>query len=59
LSISTLTQQQIVLVTAVEGADGAKLVAKVRLWRNASTSRDEIENELDQALNGAREGDAT
>jgi len=50
LSVATLAPQQIVLVTTAEGPDGLELVAKVRLWRNASSSRTEIESELGQAL---------
>jgi cytochrome c biogenesis protein ResB len=50
LSIATLARQQIVLVTAVKGPSGVRIVAKVRLWRNSSSSRREIESELGQAL---------
>lgn len=50
LSIATLARQQIVVMTVLEGPDGAMLVAKVRLWRNSSSSRSEIERELRQAL---------
>jgi cytochrome c biogenesis protein ResB len=53
LSIATLARQQIVLATVVETPDGVRLVAKVRLWRNSSSSRSEMESELTAALGGA------
>jgi len=44
------------LGTVVEDRDGLKLVASIRLWRNVSTNREEIENELVKALgNGEKE----
>jgi cytochrome c biogenesis protein len=56
LTIATLARQQIVLATVVEGLDGRRLVAKVRLWRNESTSRSEIQSELAKALGDPGEG---
>jgi cytochrome c biogenesis protein len=59
LTLAVVARQQIVLVTVVEGPDGVKLVAKVRLWRNSSSSRSEIETELTRALSGAEKGSTT
>jgi len=36
--------------------DGVTLVASVRLWHNAPSSRDEIEDELSKALGVAEKG---
>ena len=59
LAIAVLWRQQIVLATVVEDAEGVKLVATVRLWRNASSSRGEIESELATALSGVEKGSMT
>ena len=59
LAVATLARQQIVLVTAVDGPDGVRLVARIRFWRNSSTSRSEIENELTSALAGVDKGSTT
>lgn len=59
LTIAALARQQIVLATVIEGSDGARLVAKVRLWRNTSSSRGEIEAELTSALSGVEKGSTT
>jgi cytochrome c biogenesis protein ResB len=56
LSVATLVRQQIVFATAIDGPDGLRLIAKVRLWRNASTSRSEIESELARALGRVENG---
>jgi hypothetical protein len=56
LGTATLARQQVVVATVVEGTDGVRLVAKVRLWRNASTSRREIQDALAQALSGSENG---
>lgn len=58
LTVAVLARQQIVLVTAMETPEGVKLVAKVRLWRNASSSRSEIESELTRVLTGDEKEDA-
>ena len=50
LTITVVARQQIVLATVVEGPDGAKLVARMRLWRNAPSSRETMERELTRAL---------
>ena len=52
-------RQQIVLAGVIEGPEGMKLAMSVRLWRNASSSRGEIETELTRALNGVEEGSTT
>jgi cytochrome c biogenesis protein ResB len=59
LTIAVAARQQIVLATVIEGPDGAKLAATMRLWRNASSSRSEIERELGQALSRVEEGSTT
>ena len=59
LAITVLTRQQIILVTVIEGPEGTKLAATVRLWRNASSSRDEIESQLARALGGTEKGSTT
>ena len=50
LTITVVARQQIVLVTVIEGPEGRTLAATVRLWRNASTSREKAESELARAL---------
>jgi cytochrome c biogenesis protein ResB len=59
LTLAVVARQQIVLATVIEGSDGVKLAAKVRLWRNASSTRGEIESELARALGGVEKGSAT
>lgn len=59
LGIATLTQQQIVSATLIETPDGAKLAIRMRLWRNVTSSRGEIESELVKALGGVEKGDMT
>jgi len=59
LTIAVAARQQIVLATVIEGPDGAKLAATMRLWRNASSSRSEIERELGQGLSRVEEGSTT
>jgi len=59
LSIATLARQQIVLATVVDTSDGVRFVARVRLWRNAPTSRGELESELSRALGGDEKGSTT
>lgn len=50
LSIATLARQQIVSAAVVETLGGMKLMVRLRLWRNETTSRNEIETELAKAL---------
>jgi cytochrome c biogenesis protein len=59
LTLAVVARQQIVLATVVEGSEGVKLVAKVRLWRNSSSSRSEIETELTRALREHEKGSTT
>jgi cytochrome c biogenesis protein ResB len=59
LTTAAAVRQQIVLATIIEGPDGLKVAVKVRLWRNASSSRSEIEDELTRALGGADKGSTT
>ena len=56
LTVATLVRQQIVLATVTDGPDGVRLAVKVRLWHNAPSSRDEIEDELSKALGVAEKG---
>jgi cytochrome c biogenesis protein ResB len=59
LTITVVARQQILIATVMEGPDGAKLAMRVRLWRNASSSRAEIESELTRALGGEGTGSTT
>jgi hypothetical protein len=59
LGIATLTRQQIVSAVVLNAPDGTKLAVRVRLWRNVTTSRGEIESELGRALSVAEERDLT
>lgn len=59
LSVATLARQQIVLATTVVRPNGVALAARIRLWRNESSSRSEIEGELTRALGAADEGNVT
>jgi cytochrome c biogenesis protein ResB len=59
LTITVVARQQVLLATVVDGPDGAKLAVRVQLWRNASSSRGEIESELTRALGGAGTGSTT
>lgn len=59
LAIATLARQQIVLVTIETGSEGSALLVRCQLWRNATTSRSEIESELRRVFGkeaGTREG---
>lgn len=59
LTLVVVARQQIVLVTVVEGPENVRLVARVRLWRNSSSSRSEIEAELARALCADEMGSTT
>jgi hypothetical protein len=50
LTLTAFARQQAVIAAAVEGADGVVLTVSLRLWRNAPTSRGEIESVLTEAL---------
>jgi hypothetical protein len=56
LAITLLFRQQLLLATVVEGPEGRRLVAKLRLWRNTPTSRSEITSELTTALGNDAKG---
>lgn len=58
LGIATLVRQHNVSATIIRTPDGARLAVGMRLWRNVTTSRDEIESELSRALGREDEGDA-
>ena len=50
LTLTLVARQQSIMMTVVDGPEGPKLIAAVRIWRNGSTSRAEIEGELTKAL---------
>ncbi len=50
LTLSVAMRQQIVAAAVVDGADGPYLAVQARLWRNVSTTADEIRGELESAL---------
>jgi len=56
LTVAVATRQQIVLVTTVPEPDGVRLVARLRLWRNTTSTRSEIERELVESLGQADKG---
>lgn len=55
LSVTTFTRQMYVVITSVDGPTGTSLAVRMRLWRHASTTRDEITEALNRALDD--EGD--
>lgn len=55
LAVVALARQRVVLATVVTGPDGSRLAMDVRLWRNVSTNRSEIETELAKALGTEQE----
>ena len=57
LGIATLGRQQIILAAVVDAPDGKRLILRMRLWRNTTTSRAEIEGELARALGRVEEED--
>lgn len=56
LGSTVFFRQRMVVAAVVEGPDGAKLALRMRLWRNTSTNRSEIESALVQALGGDEKG---
>ena len=59
LGVAAFARQQIVSATVMTTPDGAKLAVRLRLWRNAASSRSEIETELTRALSGVEKGSTT
>ncbi|MHB1137043.1 MAG: cytochrome c biogenesis protein ResB [Coriobacteriia bacterium] len=57
LSVTTFTRQEYVVVAALEGAEGAGLALRMRLWRHSPTTRNEITEALTRALDSG--GDET
>ena len=55
LSVTTFTRQMYVVIAAGDGPTGTSLAVRMRLWRHASTTRDEITEALNRALDD--EGD--
>jgi cytochrome c biogenesis protein ResB len=55
LGISTLSRQQAIAATVVEGPDGSSLAVYIRVWRNAAASRTEIAAGLEAALRPVKE----
>lgn len=56
LGLATLLRQQIVSAAVVESAEGKRLAVRMRLWRNVTSSRTEIERELTDVLGTSGEG---
>lgn len=50
LTLSLLARQQVVAVAFVQRENGPVAAVRVRLWRNASTSREEIQQTLSREL---------
>lgn len=53
LGIAAFAKQQIVLATVLARPEGPVLALRLRLWRNASSSHNEIVGQLTRALGGA------
>lgn len=58
LGMATLSRQMIVTAWVVETPAEKRLVVRLRLWRNVTTNRDEIEAELTRALRTGPKGAA-
>lgn len=56
LGIATLVRQQVVSAAVIETQHGGKLAVRLRLWRNVTSSRTEIETELTQAVGRNQKG---
>jgi cytochrome c biogenesis protein ResB len=56
LALTVASRQQAVLVTAREVDGTVRVLVSAHLWRNASTTRDEIRSEFSAALCGHKEG---
>jgi cytochrome c biogenesis protein ResB len=59
LGVAAFARQQILSAAVVATPDGPRLAVRVRLWRNASSSRGEIETELARALDRVEKGSTT
>jgi cytochrome c biogenesis protein ResB len=59
LTIAFMARQQIVLATVIDGPEGARLAVRLRLWRNESSSRGQVESELARALGREENGSAS
>jgi len=57
LGVATLAQQQLVTAAVVQTEGARSLAVRLRLWRNVTTTRTEIESELAVALGGADDGE--
>jgi cytochrome c biogenesis protein ResB len=56
LTMTLVFRQQLVIATFLKRPDGPVLAVRVRLWRNTSTNRGEIENALAGALRSDEKG---
>lgn len=56
---AVLARQYIVLAGVVTDSEGTKLLVRLRLWRNVSTSREETEDELTRVLGRPEEESAS
>ena len=59
LALTLAVRQQVLVAAVQEGAEGATLVMRLRLWRNVPTNQDEIGSRLVEALRGIEEGSTT
>jgi cytochrome c biogenesis protein ResB len=59
LAMAAIVRQQLVVATVVDGPAGPMLVARVRLWRNTPTSREEVAEALAETLSRDSEGDVS
>ena len=58
LTISLVSRQQMLVATVVDADDGDRALAvRLRLWRNSSTDRAEVERVLAEALSTREEGE--
>ncbi|MHB8805703.1 MAG: hypothetical protein ACYC7C_10800, partial [Coriobacteriia bacterium] len=58
LTISLVSRQQLLTAAVIDGEDGNRALAvSLRLWRNSSTDRAEVERVLTEALSTREEGE--
>lgn len=50
LSIASLGRQQVIVVAVASDESGDRILGRVRVWRNSTTSCGELKNELGKAL---------
>ncbi|MHB1019869.1 MAG: hypothetical protein ACYC1R_06650, partial [Coriobacteriia bacterium] len=58
LTISLVSRQHLLTAAVIDGEDGSRVLAvSLRLWRNSSTDRAEVERVLTEALSTREEGE--